>query len=566
MNTTQPASLILATLQQYGLALWRRAWLLLMAGLLGAAAGFLYSQAQTPMYSASMRVMALRPVQERSGELTYWMRNPEVAQTYAQLGQTAGFTQKTIERAGMLGFVSAFAMPESQFIVLSVQTANPQAAVPLLEAGFEVLAQEIIAMRATRYADVEAGLETQLQALAADMAQTQEQINARQAALAEIELEKLEAAIFELESQLSAATPGSAQASQVQTRLLAARQQYNNLFQTRRLTNSRDPEIVRLERTLGTYQALHNTLTINLQNARLSTLPPAPPLLKVDEPFEPLAPYSPRTRRNTVLAALAAFGLGLALVLALEYLSDTLKPGEALRQRLNRPVLGQIPVHVPGDLLPVEQDPRSPPAEAYRILRTNLAFSAVDAPMRILLVTSPGPGEGKSLLAVNLAAVFAQAGRRVLLVDANLRRPSVHRYLDLHNRWGVTDLIRNPESDLSDFLQEHHGENRTDFDVLTSGMLPPNPLELLASARMGQILALALKRFDFLVLDAPALIVPEARVLAAASEGVLLVGQVQRTRVDAMRAALEQLAEIRARVPGLVLNKIPGQFGDDRGD
>ncbi len=562
--TSPTSSSLLATLQQYGLALWRRAWLLLMVAALGAAAGFLYSQTQTPMYSASMRVMALRPARELPGELTYWMLNAEVAQTYAQLGQTAGFTQKTIERAGMLGFVSAFAMPESQFIVLSVQTSDSAAAVPLLEAGFEVLAEEIIALRANRYADVETGLETQLQALAAEMAQVQAQINAIQAALAEVELQKLEAAIFELENQRAAATPGSAQASQTQTRLLVARQQYSELAKTRRLTNSRDPEIARLERTLATYQTLHNTLTINLQNARLSTLPPAPPLLRVDEPFEPLAPYTPRTRRNTALAALAALGLGLALVLAWEYLSDTLKPGESLRQRLNKPALGQIPVFAPEDYLPVARDPRSLPAEACRILRANLAFSAIDAPMRSLLITSPGPGEGKSLIALNLAATLAQSGRKVLLIDANLRRPALHKYLDLNNRNGLSEFVRDAQADLSTFLQPYHGEHDTRFAVLTSGSLPPNPSELLASARLSFLLGHALDLFDILVIDSPALTVADARLLAPSVDVTLLVGQSQRTRVETMRAALAQLAEDRARVPGIVLNKIPGLLGDDR--
>jgi capsular exopolysaccharide synthesis family protein len=565
MNKSEPASLILATLQQYGLALWRRAWLLLIVAALGAGAGYLYSQTQTPMYRSSMRVMALRPVRELPGELTYWMSNPQVAQTYAQLGQTGGFTQKTIQRGGRLGFVSAFAMPESQFIMLSVQTPDPTAAVPLLEAAFEVLAEEIIAMRASRYVQMEESLTVQLESLAVDMARVQDALNDRQAALAEAELGKLEEQIFYLEIQLEAATPGSTQASQAQARLLAARQNYTELSKTRRLTSSRDPEIVRLERTLGTYQSLHNTLTVNLQNARLSSLPPAPPLLRVDEPFEPFAPYTPRTHRNIALAGLAAFGLGVILVLGWEYLNDTLKPGESLRERLNRPILGQIPVHAPGDLLPVEHNPRSPPAEAYRILRTNLAFSAVGAPMRILLVTSPGPGEGKSLTASNLASVLSLSGQKILLVDVNLRRPSLHKILDLHNRQGLSDLIRNPEAELDKFLQVYRGENNVFFSVLASGTLPPNPFELLISKRTAQIFQLGAAKFDTLVLDAPPLTASETRVLASFADGVLLVGTVRRTRVDAMRLALEQLAESRASVAGIILNKIPGQFGADRG-
>jgi polysaccharide biosynthesis transport protein len=159
--------------------------------------------------------------------------------------------------------------------------------------------------------------------------------------------------------------------------------------------------------------------------------------------------------------------------------------------------------------------------------------------------------------------VLSQAGRRVLLIDANLRRPSLHQLLDLQNRFGVSDAIR--AADLSEWVQHYRGQNKVKFDVLTSGSLPPNPLELLASEQMQKLLEQAAERFDVVLLDAPGLTRPDAQVLAAGVDGILLVGRVSRTRVDSVRSALETLARSRGRVLGLVLNRIPGQGGYGRG-
>ncbi len=565
MNISSPASSILETLQRYGLALWRRAWLILLLAALGAGAGYAYSKTQTPMYSSSMRVMVVRPIQEKNSDLTFWMSNEQVAQTYAQLGQTTGFNQKVIERAGAIGFVSAVAMPESQFIVLSAQTPNPQAAVPLLNAAVEVLADEIRAVQASRYTQVEDGLTVQIDGLVVEMERTQQAINERYKLLVAAEKEKLEADIYILEGQLAAAAPDSPQASQLQTRLLASRQAYAALLQTNRVAASRDSEVTRLERTLALYQNLYSTLSTNRENVRLSKLQGTPTLIKVEEPFEPFAPFTPHTRRNTLLAGLAGLGLGFGLVVAFEFLSDTLKPGETVRQRLRIPILGQIPLGRPEAGLPVEGDPRSLESEAYRILRTNLAFSAIDRPLQIILLTSPGPGEGKSTLAANLAAVLSQSGRKVLLVDANLRRPSLHKLLDLQNRLGLSDAIRNAEADLLELTQPYHSQNKVRFDVLTSGALPPNPLELLASEQMRRVLGQTAELFDVVLLDTPGLMMPDAQMLAARADGVLLAGWTGRTRVGAVHNALEILARSRARVLGLVLNAIPGQPRAERG-
>lgn len=561
MNTSQPASTFLETLKQYGLALWRRAWLILALTMLGAGFGYVYSKIQTPMYASAMRVMVVRPLKEQTSDLTFWMMNPQVAQNYAQLGQTPGFNQKVITRAGRIGLVTAFAMPESQFIFLNAQVPDPASAEPLLNAAFDVLTEEIRALQQERYRQVEDSLTAQTEEISRKIAESREQLDERYSLLVAEEKLALETQIFELEEQLEAAV-NKQQASQLQTRLIAARQAYATLLQTNRIPASRDLDVTRLERNLALYQNLYTNLLSSRENVRLLALQGTPPLLRVEDPVAPLVPYTPRTRRNTALAGLAGFGLAVGLIFLLEFLSDTLKPGEALRQRLPVPILAQLPLVQSGEELPVESDPRSLPAEAYRILRTNLAFSAIDRRVQIVLVTSPGPRDGKSTVAANLAAVLSQSGRKVLLVDANLRRPALHKLLDLQNRFGLSDVIRGENGAFEQLVQVYQGRNGVRFEVLTSGSLPPNPLEMLDSARMAMLIMGWVGMYDFLILDAPALGLSEAQVLASQADGVLLVGRAGRTRVGAIRHALDVLAEIRARVLGLALNAIPGQQTD----
>lgn len=554
---------LIQILKRYGLALWHRAWFVLLLMGLGVLAGFLYSKSQTPMYLSSMRVMVARPVQEQASDFTRLMSNQQIVTTYAQLGQTPYFNQKVMERAGAIGFVSVFAMPDAQFITLMAQSPSSSAVKPLLNAAVDVLADEIYAIQASRYVQIEAGLTEQLQGLALEIEKTQAAIDARYVELVAAEKATLEDQIFSLEQELNALrqtdSPGSQQISQLQTRIVAHRQAYVSLIQTNRVAASKDTEVTRLERTLALYQNLYNNQSVSRENVRLSRLQGTPGLVKVEEPFEPLVPFRPTTARNTLLAAVAGLGLGLALVLLLEFLSDTLKSAEMVRERLDVPVLGQISAGQPSESLRLEDwKPLSPESESYRVLRTKLAFSAIDRPLRLLLVTSPGPSEGKSIVVANLAAVLSQAGRKVLVVDANLRHPSLHRIFDLQNRIGLSDLFKG-DVNLVDLLQPYRGKSQVSFDMLTSGVLPPNPLELLASERMSLALEQMREFAEIVLVDAPSVAsAPDALVLAARADGVLLVGQIGRTRVDAVRAALEQLGQSRARVLGLVLNQIPG--------
>jgi capsular exopolysaccharide synthesis family protein len=209
--------------------------------------------------------------------------------------------------------------------------------------------------------------------------------------------------------------------------------------------------------------------------------------------------------------------------------------------------------HQPDHLITVA-DPRSPVSEAYRTLRTNLDFSSLDKPIKTMLVTSAGPGEGKSTVLANLAVTTAQAGRKVILVDCDLRRPNLHNIFDLKNDVGLTTMVVDDAAMESPPLRDTGVES---LQLVSSGPLPPNPSELLGSRRMEEIIAALLERADVILFDAPPVVaVTDAAVLATKVDGVLLVVNAGGTKRDYARVAKARLEKVNANLLGAVLNNV----------
>jgi non-specific protein-tyrosine kinase len=197
-------------------------------------------------------------------------------------------------------------------------------------------------------------------------------------------------------------------------------------------------------------------------------------------------------------------------------------------------------------------DPRSPAAEAYRVLSTNIQFSSLDRDVKTLLVTSVSPDEGKSIVLANLAITMAEGGRKVIVVDADLRRPSQHTIFSVAEAPGLTTMVL--DTALDPPIQATSAPN---VSVVTSGPLPPNPAELLASERFGRVIARIAEQGDVVLLDAaPVAAVTDATVLATRVDGVLLVVDAGRTRRDVARRAKEQLERVGARLLGVALTNV----------
>jgi capsular exopolysaccharide synthesis family protein len=303
--------------------------------------------------------------------------------------------------------------------------------------------------------------------------------------------------------------------------------------------------------------------------------------LRVAQPaLVPTTPIAPSPLRNAVLAGLLgllAFG---ALVWLIEYLDDTVKTPEDLSAAGLATALGVVPRQrlakdAPNQLTTIAA-PRSQISEAYRLIRTNLEFAALDRPLRAVLVTSANPGEGKSTTASNVAVVLAQAGKRVILLDADLRRPSLHRIFNSRNHTGLTTMLLRENADPDDFLQPTSVEGLV---LLSSGPIPPNPAELLSSGRFSSLLQRLEEAADIVIVDSPpVLAVADPIVLASRVDGTLVVVDTQKTRAGALRQAQESLAKSGTTMLGGILNKLGknagsyyyyyyrGYYGDDGSD
>ncbi len=214
---------------------------------------------------------------------------------------------------------------------------------------------------------------------------------------------------------------------------------------------------------------------------------------------------------------------------------------------------------LPPALLITITDPRSPVAEAYRSLRTNLSFANLDQKLRTILVTSAAPEEGKSTVLANLAIVEAQAGRQVIIVDADLRRPRQHELFGLVNSQGLTTMLAEENGLQQPPLQATAVPG---LQVLTSGPQPPLPAEMLASERMGRAIAALAARADLVLFDAPPVVaVTDAAILASQVDGVLLVIHADRTRREHAQRAQQLLEKVNAHIIGSVLNNAAPDSG-----
>jgi succinoglycan biosynthesis transport protein ExoP len=277
----------------------------------------------------------------------------------------------------------------------------------------------------------------------------------------------------------------------------------------------------------------------------------------VDRAQTPMKPVSPRKGLNLLLAVFGGSLLACGLVLFLEHIDSRIKTPDEVTLHLQLPHLGLLPALNAkqfDNVYPLISG-NAPPnfGEAFRDLRTNVLFSSADGGSRSIVVTSTGPGEGKSLVAANLAISLAQATQRVLLLDADLRKPQVHDIFQVSQQPGLSNLL------VGD-AKASESVRKTDTPglwVLTSGRIPPNPAELLGSQRFKELLVSVKEHFDWVIVDSPPVMaVTDARLVAQQATGVLFVVGAEMTSWHAAKRALDHLEYVQARFVGAVLNRV----------
>ncbi|MCI0519382.1 MAG: polysaccharide biosynthesis tyrosine autokinase [Chloroflexi bacterium] len=492
-------------LKNYFQPLYKWWWLLLFATVIATVASFLVTQQQPPVYQSRTTLVSGQAVYETNPTGNDFYLNQQLASFYADLAQREPVRNAAMQALG-LSFLPDYAvtvLPDSQLIEIVVSDVDPVRA----QAVARELANQLLGQTPLNNQDSarQSFIQDQLSQLEQRIQETQNEITAKQAEMAD-------------------------------------------LFSARQITAAQT-EIAALEEKLSSLRSNYANLLSNSDRGAVNTL------TIIEQANLPRVPVGPNRFTSVLLSGVIAFALAAAAVYLLEYLDDTVKTSEEITRLLELPVVGYIS-EMDKDRHQasyVAKQPRSSVAEAFRALRTDLEFSAVDHPLKTILVTSAGVAAGKTTVAVNLAVVMAQSGKKVILVDADMRKPSVHRYLGLSNQKGLSDVFR---GNLDIYNASVNWEDGGIFTI-TSGDLPPNPAELLGSKKMDQIIDALGRVADLVILDGPPFLVTDAAILASKVDGTLLVIRHGYTRKPEALTAVKQLQRSGARVLGVALNRIP---------
>jgi succinoglycan biosynthesis transport protein ExoP len=313
-----------------------------------------------------------------------------------------------------------------------------------------------------------------------------------------------------------------------------------------------------LEREVETNKSIYESLLQRLKETEVTSGIRASNIQVVDYASIPILPYKPKIALNMVLAVLMGLLGGIFLAFVFEHFDSSIRDEEELKRRFSLPFLGAIPLAGDNELKELErvvfESPKSIVSEAFRVIRTSILYSSSESPPRTLLVTSTQPFEGKTTSASNLALSFTQSELKVIIVDADLRRPRLHEiFVSNGNSSGLSTYLVG-KKDLSGVI------NRTSMDgldVIYSGPIPPNPAELLGSKKMRELIEGLLERYDQVILDAPPVTgFADSRLLSSAVDGVMLVTSIGITQRQTLSASIGDILNVKGRIIGVIVNRI----------
>jgi succinoglycan biosynthesis transport protein ExoP len=553
-------------LEEYWTVVRRWWWLLVLSTLVAAASSYYAVQREPRIYQATTTTMVGQALERANPSSQDLYISQQLAQTYVNMVSRRMILEGAAETLGLSYVpwpdnVSARIVAGTQLLEISVRDTSPQRAQALADA----IAEQLILQTPESAEDQSrrAFIEEQLAKLQQGVQDT-------------------EAEIVEEQARLDAANSAR------------AIQQYQ-------------ANIAALQTKLSNYQSTYASLAASFEGGTNY-------ISIVEHAALPAWPISPNVKQTVGVAAAIGLALAVGGAFLIEFLDNTVRTPDELRKATDLPMLGVI-ARADGNgverRLIVAEEPRSAIAEAYRALRTNIQFSSVDTPARTLLVTSAGPYEGKSVTIANLAVTIAQSGRSVILVDADLRRPTLHKIFKLANDHGLSSaILANPDDErpaldqlfangasyvdpsLADGPSSSAGPGTVNRDalgsgavdrraglraaglsplsayylqetsieglrVMTSGPLPPNPADLLGSERAHALYRALAQQADYVLFDSPpVLAVTDAAILSTRVDGVVLVADAGRTRIPLAGRAVSELARVDARVLGTVLNRV----------
>ena len=488
-------------------------WLLVASTLIAAIFSFLSNLRQPTIYQARTTLMIGMTINNPNPSTNELLLGQQLAAAYADLANREIVFNATKNALGIdhLPEYIARALPNTQLIEITVNDINPARA----QAVANELAAQLILLSPTNAPSEEQG--------------RQEFIHQR--------LNNLEAQIKETETEIE-----------------KLQEELASTFSAQEI-NDKQREISSLQSKLDTMENNYGLLLSNTQKGAINTL-------TLIEPAElPSNPIGSMKGLTILLAAVVGFVLAAGEAYLLEFLNDTLKSPDSVMRLFSAPILGRIfeqTERVKENRLYDAENSNHPFTEPFRALRTEIDLAEMGQRLKTILVTSPDTGDGKTSVAVNLALSIAQRNKKVFLLDADLRKPKIHKIFNLANDEGLADVVfARAVFDWRVGIKEVR-----EISVLTAGNKPLDPAELLSSEKMELFLSELEEVADVVIIDGPPLFVPDAMILASKVDGVLLVVRPGHTRQSLAKASMEHIKLVGAKVVGVVLNRIPLRGAD----
>ena len=598
--------------KQYYMTFRRWIWLLLLCAIIGAGVGYYYSSSQTKIYQSSVNVLVMLAPDEPRSDYAF-TSDQQLAVTYTQMIKSAPILETVGERVGgsvLDERIQASMVDKTQLLHIIVEDPDPQRAAIIADTLVDVFIEYNTKLQAGRFAESEESLQSQISQLDAQIVALES--NMRVTSIsdleqninnAESELERLQTNILTLQEDIYQLnlqstelltpiptpfpTPEVNQSTNIPIpTAIPTPSSIYTISELRTMISKKDMELAQIQRLYDLYQQIYTNLvvlgnmgsdTINetssaqmeatmliyrqikaellssYENIRLSRLRSTSNIVSYEPANIPTKPIRPQVPRDSILGGIIGLFFSGFIVFLIEYFDNTFRTADEVDRLLHLPVIGYIG-HTNRSIPYVDKYPRSPTAEAFRTLRTNLEYATNGHPLKTFLITSAHPADGKTTVAVNLACTQAQGGKNVLLVDGDLRRPHIHEILKISNSVGLSNLFRDTNLSLIDIVKIWKYEN---FGVITAGKIPPNPADLLASNKMASILDISKQTADVVIIDVPPFLVADASILSSRVDGVILVIRPGKTPMDAIKATLEQLHRAKANIVGVVFSRIP---------
>ena len=529
-------------MRQYVAPLIRWWWLILTASILAGVSSYIAVMRQPPVYEVRTTLVIGTSFTNPNPNSSQLYLEQQLAMVYANLGSREQVANATMKTLGLNELPEYYVrtVPNTPMIEIIVSDIDPARAVAVAN---ELANQLILASPSGK-----------------------EQKDKAQQGFISDQLSKIQDQIKSTEDEIS-----------------AAQDKLGGLNSARQIADTQT-QITALQQKLVALQANYSNLLTSTQQGAVNTLA----LVQAAE--MPTGPVGP----NKIVYVLLATALGLMIssgsAYGFEFLDNTYKSGEEISETLKVPILGYIPKieNTSNEWTYSSHNPRSPIADAFRVLRTNLDFISVEKPFKTLLVTGPDLAMGKSVIATNLALILSQSEKKVILVDADLRLPKLSSVLGVEENQGISEVIlgivslmgalvpwhnlddlRNNENELNakkNGEREINNKQSTNIEnpelsiqFLPSGSIPPNPADLLASSKFTKILTELTQISDIVILDSPPMFLPDTSVLLGKVDGVIIVAELGRTRKNAIEKINNQIDRSGAKLFGVVLNRTAKQ-------